>query len=86
MKYIQIKIFFCSLALLCGLLLYSCGGINLSQRIVPAADDWNMAGGNAEQQNNSKTVLEPPLNLMWSYGLEGGVGYSGISAADAVVL
>lgn len=85
MRTIRIKIFFLSFLILFSLILNGCGGINLSQKIVPAEDDWNMAGGNAEQQNNSKSILEPPLNLMWSYGIEGGVGYSGISAADAVV-
>ncbi len=54
MKAIQIKIFFVSIIILISLILYSCGGINLSQRIVPAADDWNMAGGNAEQQNKQQ--------------------------------
>src|SRR5437868_14460779 len=85
MKSVNIKIFLSLLVISSCLLIYSCGGINLSQRIVPAEDDWNMAGGNPEQQNNSKSVLVPPLNLIWSYDMDGGGGFSGISVSDAIV-
>jgi outer membrane protein assembly factor BamB len=83
-SYFANSLFF-SLFLFSVLILNSCGGINISQKIIPGEGDWNMAAGNPEQQNVSKSVLLPPLNLMWSYNIDGGVGYSGISVADAIV-
>ncbi|HRE11231.1 MAG TPA: PQQ-binding-like beta-propeller repeat protein [Ignavibacteria bacterium] len=62
-----------------------CSGITVDKRITVSPDDWLMAGGSPQQQNVSKFILAPPLNLMWDYNLEGGVGPSGITASDAVV-
>jgi len=69
------------------LLLFSvgCSGIKVEQRISIQPGDWVMAGGSPEQKNVSAYSLEPPLNLMWDFTLEGGVGPNGISVADAVV-
>jgi outer membrane protein assembly factor BamB len=44
-----------------------------------------MAGGNPSQQNIAKSVVEPPLELLWTYNCEAGIGYSAVSVADAVV-
>jgi outer membrane protein assembly factor BamB len=62
-----------------------CSGITVDQRITVSPDDWVMAGGSAQQQNVSRYTLAPPLNLMWDYNLEGGVGPAGITASDAIV-
>jgi hypothetical protein len=47
--------------------------------------DWTMAGGSPQQQNISSSVLKPPLNLLWRYNCDAGIGYSAISVADAIV-
>ncbi len=73
------------LLIIFSLIISGCTGITITQKIVPGSDDWNMAGGNPEQQNISKSVLAPPLNLWWSYDMDGGVGFSGISVSDAIV-
>ncbi|MCI0449059.1 MAG: PQQ-binding-like beta-propeller repeat protein [Chlorobi bacterium] len=65
--------------------LIGCSGIKVEQRITLQPGDWVMAGGSPEQKNVSAYSLEPPLNLMWDFSLEGGVCPSGISVADAVV-
>lgn len=67
------------------LLLSACSGITVDKQIKVNPDDWVMSGGSPEQQNVSKFVLAPPLNLMWDYNIEGGVGPTGITATDAVV-
>jgi outer membrane protein assembly factor BamB len=68
-----------------GIFFASCSGISIEQKIELKPGDWVMAGGTPEQKNISEYVLEPPLNLMWEYTLEGGVGPSGITVSDAVV-
>ncbi len=68
------------------LLLFSaCSGITIEKEVKVNPDDWIMAGSSPEQQNVSKFILAPPLNLMWDYNIEGGVGPTGITATDAVV-
>ena len=67
------------------LYLTGCSGIQLDQKIKIEKRDWVMAGGSPEQQHNSGYTLAPPLNLMWEYNIEGGVGTSGIAVTDAVV-
>lgn len=62
-----------------------CSGITVDKEIKVSPDDWIMAGGSPDQQNVSKFSLSPPLNLMWDYNIEGGVGPAGITASDAVV-
>lgn len=62
-----------------------CSGITVDKKINVGPDDWVMSGGSPEQQHVSKYVLAPPLNLMWDYNIEGGVGPAGITASDAVV-
>jgi eukaryotic-like serine/threonine-protein kinase len=62
-----------------------CTGVHLSQMIVPGSDDWLMSGGLPEQHNISKSVIEPPLELVWSYNIDAGIGYSAISVSDGVV-
>ncbi len=44
-----------------------------------------MCGGNPAQQNNSRTVLSPPFNLIWTYDCDAGIGNSAIVASDAVL-
>lgn len=73
-----------SCALLC-LFLVSCAGVKLSQKIELGEGDWLMAGGSPEHKNVSFYELAPPLYEVWDYDIEGGVGYSGIAIADAVV-
>lgn len=63
----------------------SCSGITVDKVIKVNPDDWIMAGGSPEQQHVSRYTLAPPLNLMWDYNIEGGVGPTGITASDAVV-
>ncbi|MEO8512172.1 MAG: PQQ-binding-like beta-propeller repeat protein [Ignavibacteria bacterium] len=63
----------------------SCSGITVDKEIKVSQDDWVMSGGSPEQQHVSKYTLAPPLNLMWDYNIEGGVGPNGITASDAVV-
>ncbi|MCC6866556.1 MAG: PQQ-binding-like beta-propeller repeat protein [Ignavibacteria bacterium] len=62
-----------------------CSGITVEKDIKPEPNDWVMAGGSPAQHNFSKYVLNPPLNIMWEYNIEGGVGPAGITASDAVV-
>lgn len=62
-----------------------CSGITVDKQIKVNPDDWVMSGGSPEQLNRSAYVLVPPLNIMWDYNIEGGVGPSGITASDAVV-
>lgn len=62
-----------------------CSGITVDKKINVSPDDWVMSGGSPQQQHVSKYVLAPPLNLMWDYNIEGGVGPAGITASDAVV-
>ncbi len=57
----------------------------MDQKIKLEKGDWVMAGGSPEQQNISAYTLAPPLDLMWDYNIEGGVGPNGIAVADAVV-
>ncbi|HEY3250565.1 MAG TPA: PQQ-binding-like beta-propeller repeat protein [Ignavibacteria bacterium] len=68
-----------------GIIIFSCSGVKVSQEIVLAEGDWLMAGGSPEQKNVSYFELAPPLQKMWDYDIEGGVGYNGIAVADAVV-
>jgi len=65
--------------------LISCSGVKLSQKIELSEGDWLMAGGLPEQKNIAYAELAPPLHLVWDYDIEGGVGYSGVAVADAVV-
>ena len=67
------------------LFISSCSGITVDKVIKVSPDDWIMSGGSPEQQHVSKYTLAPPLNLMWDYNIEGGVGPNGIAATDAVV-
>jgi eukaryotic-like serine/threonine-protein kinase len=77
--------FFLSI-ILSGLILVSgCTGINLSRAIIPDSEDWIMAGGSPEQQNIAKSVLNPPLELVWSYNLDAGIGYSAFAVSDEVL-
>lgn len=62
-----------------------CSGITVDKEIKVNPDDWVMSGGSPNQQNISKYILNPPLNIMWDYNIEGGVGPAGITASDAVV-
>jgi len=62
-----------------------CSGIRVEQDIKPEPADWVMSGGSPNQKNVSGYELVPPLNLMWDYNIEGGVGPVGITASDAVV-
>lgn len=61
-----------------------CIGVHLYQQIVPDPMDWTMCGGVPEQHNVSKTVVEPPLELVWSYNIDAGLGYSVISISDGI--
>src|SRR4030095_272386 len=65
--------------------LAGCSGIKIEQSIQVSPGDWTMAGGSPEQKHVSEYALEPPLNFMWDYNIEGGVSPSGITTADAVV-
>lgn len=80
MKYIIAAVFTFVLLYISG-----CSGITVDKVIKVDQDDWTMSGGSPQQQHASKYVLAPPLNLMWDYNIEGGVGPSGITASDAVV-
>lgn len=80
MKYFIAAVFFTVIICISG-----CSGITVDKRINVGPDDWVMSGGSPEQQHVSKYVLAPPLNLMWDYNIEGGVGPAGITASDAVV-
>ncbi len=64
---------------------FNCSGISLSQKINIADGDWLETGGNAKQQNVSYFNLQPPLDLKWSFDIDAGVGFSAITASDAVV-
>jgi len=46
--------------------------------------DWTMQGGSPQQLNVSKSVVEPPLELEWSYNIDAGLGYSVISVSDGI--
>lgn len=74
-----------TLILSCGIIFLSCTGIKIEQKVEPAPGDWLMAGGSPEQQNISSYTLQPPLELLWDYNLEGGVGNAGICVSDAVL-
>lgn len=65
--------------------LNGCGGVHLSQQIVTGPDDWLMSGGVPQQLNTAKSVLEPPLEPVWSYNIDAGIGVSAISVSDGVV-
>jgi outer membrane protein assembly factor BamB len=78
-------IFLRVLALISGFTILACSTISLNQKIELSPSDWTMAGGSPQQQNVSTSVLEPPLNMLWRYNCDAGVGYSAISAADAIV-
>ncbi len=72
--------------LLSGLVLASgCSGINLSRAIVTDEDDWIMSGGSPEQQNIAKSFVNPPLEVVWSYNLDAGIGYSALAVSDDAV-
>jgi outer membrane protein assembly factor BamB len=66
-------------------LIAGCSGLTLEKGVVVAQGDWVMAGGSPDQTNVSSYELAPPLNLLWDYNLEGGVGSAGIAVSDAVV-
>lgn len=72
-------------SILLSILLISCSGVKLSQKIVLSEGDWCMSGNSPEQKNIANIELSPPLYKMWEYDIEAGVGYGGISVADAVV-
>ena len=76
------KIFFIILLLA---VVSGCTGVHLTQQIVPDPMDWTMCGGVPEQQNAAKSVVEPPLELVWSYNIDAGLGYSVISVSDGIV-
>ena len=68
-----------------GLILVSgCTGVHLNQQIVPNPMDWTMCGGVPGQHNVSKSIVEPPLELVWSYNIDAGLGYSVISVSDGI--
>ena len=71
-------------SLLC-IFIISCSGVKLSQQIKISEGDWLMAGGSPEQKNISSYELAPPLQIVWDYDIEAGVGYNGIAVSDAVV-
>lgn len=79
MKYIYI-ISFLILFLIAG-----CTGINLNRAVIPGELDWIMAGGSSEQQNIAKSIVNPPLEVEWSYNLDAGIGYSAFSVSDEVL-
>lgn len=62
-----------------------CSGIKIEKDVKVMPGDWVMAGGSPEQKHISAYSLAPPLNLLWDYDIEGGVGPSGIAVADAVL-
>lgn len=62
-----------------------CSGIKIEKDVKVMPGDWVMAGGSPEQRHISGYTLAPPLNLLWDYDIEGGVGPSGIAVADAVL-
>jgi eukaryotic-like serine/threonine-protein kinase len=67
------------------LFLAGCSGINLNQKIIPTQDDWIMAGNDSKQQNISFSALDTPLNFLWSYNPDAGIGQQTISVSDAIV-
>lgn len=44
-----------------------------------------MCGGNTEQHNVAKSILSPPLKLLWSYDPEAGIGISAIAVSDEML-
>lgn len=62
-----------------------CSGINLSRAIVSGEYDWIMAGGSPEQHNIAKSIVNPPLEVVWSHNLDAGIGYSAFAVSDEVV-
>lgn len=73
------------LLIIISIFIAGCSGITVDKEIKVNPDDWVMSGGSPGQQNRSAYILVPPLNIMWDYNIEGGVGPSGIAASDAVV-
>ena len=73
------------LVIVFSFLFVSCSGIGLSERIIIHDDDWLMCGGTPLQQNISKTILEPPFNLMWTYDCDAGIGNAGVTTSNAVI-
>jgi len=67
------------------LLAAGCSGINLSRGIVPRENDWIMTGGTSEQHNIAKSIVNPPLEAVWSYNLDAGIGFSALSVSDEVL-
>jgi eukaryotic-like serine/threonine-protein kinase len=80
-KYITLSIS----AFILLLSVYSCSGISLNQKIKNSEGDWLEAGGSPKHQNVSSFILEPPLELKWSFDIDCGIGYSGIAVSDAVI-
>lgn len=80
MKYIIKNILYLSLLILIG-----CSGITLSQKIIPTWDDWIMAGNDSKQQNISFSALDTPINFLWRYNPDAGIGQQTISVSDAIV-
>jgi len=71
--------------ILFSLIASGCSGIDLSRRINPGEADWVMAGGVPEQHNVAKSIVSPPLEVVWSYNIDAGIGYSAIAVSDEVV-
>jgi len=73
------------LAALLVFIFTACSGVKLSQKIELSPGDWLMSGNSPEQKNIAAIELAPPLYKMWEYDIEAGVGFNGITVADAVV-
>ncbi|MBI1804194.1 MAG: PQQ-like beta-propeller repeat protein [Ignavibacteriae bacterium] len=69
------------LSTIVGLVAASCSYIKLQQVPATTADDWIMYGGTIERTNVAKTVVKPPLALVWEY--DASAGFSPYSAAIA---
>ena len=61
--------------------LFSCSYLRVQDVVTISAEDWTSYGGTIERTNVARSVVKPPLSLMWEY--DASAGFSPYSAAVA---
>jgi len=72
--------------LLISLLITGCGGLQLDRPLRPTPDDWPVFAGSATRANASDVTIAPPLTLLWSLDIGGGVGHGSPLVVDSILL
>jgi outer membrane protein assembly factor BamB len=71
----------------CAVLAWAgCGGLALERSLHHSAEDWPTFAMNSERTGSSPASLRPPLRVLWSQDIAGGVGPGSPVVMDSVVM